>query len=76
YLPHRLMSILIRQISSSDFRYQKAMVLDQKELALIFRTFDDDGTGDLSAEEVIESFEARGLRFKDQEDEMNFKNRL
>ncbi|CAE7355739.1 unnamed protein product [Symbiodinium natans] len=76
YLPHRLMNILIRQISSSDFRYQKAMVLDQKELAMIFRAFDEDGTGDLSAEEVLESFEHRGLSFKDADDEQNFKTRL
>mmetsp|Transcript_22288 Transcript_22288/g.50199 ORF Transcript_22288/g.50199 Transcript_22288/m.50199 type:complete len:583 (+) Transcript_22288:34-1782(+) len=76
WLPTLLMRILIRQISSSDFRYQKAIQLDQKELAMVFRTFDEDGTGDVSAEEVIESFEAHGLRFKKQEDELHFKGRL
>ena len=76
WLPHRLVNILIRQISSPDFRYRKALQMDARELAVIFRSFDKDGTGDLSAEELIQGLEARGLRFQKVADEQHFKGRL
>ncbi|CAE6956512.1 unnamed protein product [Symbiodinium natans] len=76
WLHHWLMGVLIKQVSSRNFRYQKAVAMDQRELAILFRAFDSDGSGHVSAEKIIECMEARSLRFEHSADERRFKVRL
>eukprot|EP00434_Breviolum_minutum_P004372 symbB.v1.2.003851.t1/scaffold213.1/size264521/6 len=75
-LPVTLMQTLVRRISHADFRYMNAIPLDHMELSTVFKSMDVDGSGNVTANEVLESFESFGLSFDNEEDETNFKTRL
>eukprot|EP00913_Durusdinium_trenchii_P009443 g8876.t1 len=63
-LESTLMKTLVEQIAHPDFRYRGMKSLDQKELSIVFKAFDKDGTGDVTADEVLDCFGDHGLSFK------------
>lgn len=75
-LESTLMKTLVEQIAHPDFRYRGMKSLDQKELSIVFKAFDKDGTGDVTADEVLDCFGDHGLSFKREDDETHFRIRL
>jgi len=71
-LPKRLMKMLVKQLSHADFRYQDGIALDRKELIVVFKSFDVDGTGQISVERFCKTLEASGLSLEEQ-DQVKFK---
>ena len=74
-LPQKLMQTLVKRVSHAEFGHNNAGSLDQKELLIVFKVFDDNGTGHITADKVFQKLQAHGLSLP-KEHEQHFKDNL
>lgn len=77
FLPQKLLKTLVKLVSDANFRYHTASAsLDAKELLIVFKVFDQDGRGHITADKVFQQLQAHGLSFSDEHRGAAFKERL
>ena len=74
-LPQKLMQTLVKRVSRAEFGHNNSGSLDQKELLIVFKVFDDNGTGHITADKVFQKLQAHGLSLP-KDHEQHFKENL
>jgi len=75
-LPQVLLHMLAQELANKKLIWQDGVQLEPRELALVFRLLDKDGSGSITTDETVQGFERSGLRFSTDEERERFRSHV
>jgi len=73
FLPQILFRVLAYELADKKNLWKEGLTLDDGELALIFGYLDEDRSGKVAIEEIMDRFEKVGIDFRDSEERDSFR---